>query len=224
VLRSRAGTRIRARDRVRARTKVRAWSRTVTLSSTPRLDAVTPLPRPLTTPPLTMTYFITGRMLVRRRGLGHPSPALTALSSLDTATSMRLPPAMIDRPAFHAKEWTMRGETAAPEADCISMIMSGSPRSLASSEKKAASWSVSAKAYKRGFASFGELSCISTCNSCRVMSSEPPLGSVAASTMLLGLLRCQWSAHARKESPVDAAATGGGEAGLIAQRRRPPDR
>ena len=157
------------------------------MSRTPRLDAVTPLPRPLTTPPLTMTYFMTGRMLWRRRGLGQPSPALTAPSSLEMATSMRLPPAMIDRPAFHAKEWTMRGETAAPEADCISTTMSGSPRSLASSAKKAASWSVSAKAYKRGFASFGELSCISTCSSCRVMSSEPPLGSVAASTMLLGL-------------------------------------
>ena len=105
-----------------------------------------------------MTYFITGRMLVRRRGLGQPSPALTALSSLETATSMRLVPAMIDRPVFHAKAWTMRGETAAPEDDCISTPMSGSPRSVASSEKKAASWSVSAKAYKRGFASFGELS------------------------------------------------------------------
>jgi hypothetical protein len=36
------------------------------LRSTPMLEAVTPLPRPLTTPPVTSTYFIVARVAGRK--------------------------------------------------------------------------------------------------------------------------------------------------------------
>ena len=95
------------------------------MSRTPSDEAVTPLPRPLTTPPLTMTYFITGAMLTCLNSPGDAGVASTPPSLL-IATSTRPLPATITRPGFQANECAIRGEMAAPDADCISIAISSS--------------------------------------------------------------------------------------------------
>mmetsp|Transcript_28961 Transcript_28961/g.77896 ORF Transcript_28961/g.77896 Transcript_28961/m.77896 type:complete len:210 (-) Transcript_28961:55-684(-) len=138
----------------------------------PTDEAVTPLPMPDTTPPVTITYLVPrGRLIsdsTRLRGVSCMSIAEDTRSPAKL-TSYTHPPTRRARadPVPHAYACTIFGDTAAvvsPKVHSSSTVVAESPRSSRRESKNFSSGSERAYAYMRGLSSRELCTFTSTCS------------------------------------------------------------